>query len=654
MSEVFKLVLSLSLSGSGLILLLLALRPLFRNKLSKTWQYYLWLIVLLRLIVPYSPSFGLTGIFTETAGSAAEARQIAPVEAFSAPAKAGGQALPEAGAAPPAQAAASPDIFQFLGVVWLSGAVLAFAVKSIQYAVFTRKIRKGARPAADAGVLDIFEKTAASLGLGKIAAPLVSARISTPMLVGLLRPAVLLPEAALSAGRAALPYVFRHELTHLKRRDIVYKWFAEVILCVHWFNPLAYLMTGYIAEACELSCDEAVAARLGDNERRAYGNALLDTAAQASGRRHLLMMTLREDKISMKERLRTIMKAGKKSRRTVIASSALALSLCLAAVLLGACSAGGTTVGGPPPQESSASPDTSPSPSGDATDAMGQNIVYKNTDYGFDFTLPKDWQDYTIVSQQWSGWDIGNTSNILATGPQLLIRSPQWTAAKPTQDIPIMIFTLTQWEDLQQEKFVVSAAPVPPSELGRNSKYVFALPARYNFAYPPGYEEVEQIMNGEPLTPTEDISVLPDTPAASSSTPTPAIVYKNTQYGFNFDLPAEWKGYKIVSEEWKGTPLTDQQAATTGPQLLIRNPKWTKDTPTQDIPIMVFTMKQWDDVQEGNIAVSAAPILPSELGRNSKYVFALPPRYNYAFPAGYEEVDQLLQGKPLHANESFK
>lgn len=59
---------------------------------------------------------------------------------------------------------------------------------------------------------------------------------------------------------------------------------------------------------------------------------------------------------------------------------------------------------------------------------------------------------------------------------------------------------------------------------------------------------------------------------------------------------------------------------------------------------MIFTLRQWNE----NLIVSAAPIGPSELGRNSRYVFALPPRYNYAFPDGYEEVEQILKDKPLH------
>jgi|GEM_PF-1887347 len=127
-------------------------------------------------------------------------------------------------------------------------------------------------------------------------------------------------------------------------------------------------------------------------------------------------------------------------------------------------------------------------------------------------------------------------------------------------------------------------------------------------------------------------------------------VYTNTQYGFSFSLPASWKGYSIVNDQWTGNPINSQggQGATVhGPQILIRNPKWTSGDPYQDIPIMVFTIDQWNLVEQEKLTVSAAPIGPTELGRNSTYVFALPARYNYAFPKGFQEVDQILKSNPL-------
>lgn len=66
MSDIFKLILSMSLSGSVLVLILLALRPFIKDRFSKAWQYYVWIIVLMRLLIPYSPEFGLVnGVFQE-------------------------------------------------------------------------------------------------------------------------------------------------------------------------------------------------------------------------------------------------------------------------------------------------------------------------------------------------------------------------------------------------------------------------------------------------------------------------------------------------------------------------------------------------------------------------------------------------------------
>jgi hypothetical protein len=125
-------------------------------------------------------------------------------------------------------------------------------------------------------------------------------------------------------------------------------------------------------------------------------------------------------------------------------------------------------------------------------------MVYKNTQYGFEFSLPDSWKGYTIVTDKWEGSATGDARTV-ETGPMLLIRHPQWTTQHQRQDIPIMIFTQTQWNSLQQEKFHIGAAPVGPSELGRNRGYVFALPARYNYAFPTGYEEVEEILKSKPL-----------------------------------------------------------------------------------------------------------------------------------------------------------
>ncbi|KUO52027.1 MAG: hypothetical protein APF76_02485 [Desulfitibacter sp. BRH_c19] len=133
-------------------------------------------------------------------------------------------------------------------------------------------------------------------------------------------------------------------------------------------------------------------------------------------------------------------------------------------------------------------------------------IVYSNSQYGFNFSLPKSWKDYSIVTDKWEGLALGGSQDneIIETGPTISIRHPQWASENQRQDIPIMVFTLTQWDALQQEEFHIGAAPIGPKELDRNTRFVFALPARYNYSFPTGYEEVEDILNDNPLQPIEE------------------------------------------------------------------------------------------------------------------------------------------------------
>ncbi|HOB89837.1 MAG TPA: hypothetical protein PLN18_01210 [Candidatus Colwellbacteria bacterium] len=128
------------------------------------------------------------------------------------------------------------------------------------------------------------------------------------------------------------------------------------------------------------------------------------------------------------------------------------------------------------------------------------SLEYKNSQYGFSFDLPLSWQGYTIVESVWQGHIPGETGDIFSEeGPLISVRHPLWTEEKPRQDIPIMVFTIDQWDKVIADDLFVSAAPIPPMELGRNQNYVFALPARYNFAFPEGFEEVEQIIAAHPL-----------------------------------------------------------------------------------------------------------------------------------------------------------
>lgn len=131
------------------------------------------------------------------------------------------------------------------------------------------------------------------------------------------------------------------------------------------------------------------------------------------------------------------------------------------------------------------------------------------------------------------------------------------------------------------------------------------------------------------------------------------IAYSNKKFGFRFSLPRSWRGYSVTVTEWEGGVGRTYQPGEVipppekGPLIVIGHPLSTKESPRQAITIMVFTKAQWHLIEGGKLIVSAAPVGPSELGRNSKYVFALPPRFNYALIEGWEEINEIIQNQPL-------
>ena len=119
-------------------------------------------------------------------------------------------------------------------------------------------------------------------------------------------------------------------------------------------------------------------------------------------------------------------------------------------------------------------------------------------------------------------------------------------------------------------------------------------------------------------------------------------VYTDNQYGFSIALPNSWVGYTILNSQWEGRDIATGTVTEHGPEITLRHPLWTEANPREDMPVMVFTTAQWAIVNSGKIALGAAPIAPGVLGKNSKYVIALPARYNYDYKTGWEEVDTLV------------
>ena len=162
-------------------------------------------------------------------------------------------------------------------------AALILMIRKITiYQSFVKYIRAGCAEVEDLDRLEQFGRLVEQSGVKTAVELTTNHLISSPLLIGFFHPCIVLPTERLTESE--FQYTILHELTHYKRRDMFYKWLVQLTLCVHWFNPLVYLMGREVERACELSCDEAVIRGLDPQGRRAYG----DTPAQRDRQRRRL------------------------------------------------------------------------------------------------------------------------------------------------------------------------------------------------------------------------------------------------------------------------------------------------------------------------------------------------------------------------------
>ena len=345
MNAALKIFLSMSFSGSLLILALLLGKRFLKDKISRQWQYYIWLIVLLRLLLPFGPEVSLMGKAYQAVDQAISQTVPLPPQQ-NAP---GDNPAPAVGAEQHNEPVNSPadDIttahqFQDIGVllinhiwlVWLVAA-LGFLIRKITiYQGFVRYIKAGLTPVSDIQRLNELSIVAEQLGIKKPIELCVNPLVSSPLLIGFFHPCVVLPSADIP--EKDFRYIVLHELTHYKRRDMFYKWLVQITVCLHWFNPLVHLMSREITKACEFSCDEAVLAKMGSSNAQDYGKTLLD-AMVAVGRykENLGAVTLSENKELLKERLGAIMKFKKKSKAIQLLTGMLTLCIVFSAAFVG-------------------------------------------------------------------------------------------------------------------------------------------------------------------------------------------------------------------------------------------------------------------------------------------------------------------------------
>ena len=338
MNEFIKILLSLSVSGALLLLLILGLKPLYKNKFSKRWQYYIWIVVALRFLLPFTPDTTIIGSLFEKFDTAAITNEIPTSPNIPVLADTGNSKAEPIQTNREVTTAAMREPFNkyvCLFFIWSALAMVLFVRKVTVYQGFIQYIKAGNKEVSDIKILNLLSDCEEKLKIKTRVELSCNPLIASPMLIGFFRPRIILPVGELEDKE--LSYIFVHELIHYKQRDMFYKWLIQIVVCVHWFNPFVYLLEKEVNKSCELSCDEKVISILNEKAKREYGDTLISFLKSNNlYKSSLASVTLTEGAEQLKERLGAIMKFRKKSKAIIAITAIFTAAVCVCFFVTGA------------------------------------------------------------------------------------------------------------------------------------------------------------------------------------------------------------------------------------------------------------------------------------------------------------------------------
>ncbi|MEZ3475199.1 MAG: M56 family metallopeptidase [Lachnospiraceae bacterium] len=296
--------------------------------------HFLFIIAALRFLIPVTFDTTIVGSLFEKFDTAAITKEIftsanAPVSASSENTKTETVQTKHDITADALRVPFQIDVCLFL--IWLALALVLFVRKITVYQGFIQYIKAGSNEISDIKILNLLSDCEEKLNISTRVELSCNPLIAFPMLIGFVRPRIVLPARELEDK--ALSYIFLHELAHYKQKDMFYKWLIQIVVCVHWFNPLVYLLEKEVNK----SCDEKVISICDERAKREYGDTLISFLKSNNlYKSSFASVTLSEGAEQLKERLGAIMKFRKQSKAMIAVTGIFTVAVCVCFFVTGA------------------------------------------------------------------------------------------------------------------------------------------------------------------------------------------------------------------------------------------------------------------------------------------------------------------------------
>lgn len=344
--KIFDYILETSLVGSILVALILLLRSIFKNHMKKSIIYYLWFVLILKLLIPFGPESKLS-IYNLVPTNSEESLIL---EQRNIGNQINNKSISDISIMPNLNSLEITDktnyednesmdlenkilnnslieiyknafqIKQILFSIWVITFFIILIKTITSYIKLQMNILREYKRYNNYDFNIPIEEEIRVLSIRNKVKIRISNEISTPCLCGIISPKILIPlKLASNINKKEKKYIIIHELCHYKRKDVVIAWLGSFIKAIHWFNPIIHLGINIMRSDCEEACDEMVLSKLDKNENRDYGNTILNVLQYINIKGYKPGTTsMITDKKKLKDRIISISQNKKFDFRTLI------------------------------------------------------------------------------------------------------------------------------------------------------------------------------------------------------------------------------------------------------------------------------------------------------------------------------------------------
>lgn len=315
-TDVFLSLLEVSISTGFIILSVFLFSSRINKKYTMKWKYLIWLILAIRLMIPFNlnaftwqyrfnipdisiPNTTSNSLFKD--GISFTLSLPVQKEQF--------------------------NLLEMVSYIWFAGVIIIILIHVIGYWYYKITLLKECTLVVNKKYLEQVDLIAAQLKVNKNFKVMSNCNISSPMIIGLFHPVMVLPKRSYSEKESY--FILKHELIHLKRNDIFYKLIMVLVQALHWYNPAVYLLKKEAFLDLELFCDEEVVKEADMASKKLYTEVLMSTLQKQLNRGSAISTQFNEGTVIMKKRFIQILNRREKKNGGVMCLGILLLTLLL-------------------------------------------------------------------------------------------------------------------------------------------------------------------------------------------------------------------------------------------------------------------------------------------------------------------------------------